>query len=677
MTKESAPHPFDQRAAVDFDLKSPFAPRGDQPQAIEKLVGSLNDGVLYQTLLGVTGSGKTFTIANVIEQVQRPTLVIAPNKTLAAQLYAEFREFFPENRVRYFVSYYDYYQPEAYIPATNTYIEKDSAINEEIDKLRHSATRALLESRDTIVVASVSCIYGLGAPQDYFNMMLFLETGQTIPREEIIKKLVAMQYTRSDFEFERGNFRVRGETIDVFPSDQDAEAIRIQLFGDDVEGLAVIDSISGKTLRKIERCAVYPVSHFVTDREAVKRAIKSIRTELEGWLPELLKQGKALEAQRLEQRTMYDLELLEEVGFCPGIENYSRHLGGRTPGSPPSTLMDYFPADLLLVIDESHVTVSQIGGMYRGDRARKQTLVDYGFRLPSALDNRPLNLDEFWARTGQAIFVSATPGEFEIERSKPHIVEQVNRPTGLLDPPVTVKPALNQVDDLLEEIRATVSKGERVLVTTLTKKMSENLAEYLREIGIKCRYLHSDINAIERVEILRGLRKGDFDVLIGINLLREGLDLVEVSLVAILDADKEGFLRSTRSLIQTMGRAARNVNGRVILYADKMTDSMRAAIAETERRRLIQGEFNKLHGIVPQSAKSEIRGALVDAEADLAEALAVGEQQIEIPKDKGAQDKLITQLRKEMFDAAAKREFEKAALLRDALNSLQERLLKV
>lgn len=677
MTEAPTPSRLDDRAAVDFALKSPFEPRGDQPQAIEQIIDNLNDGVAYQTLLGITGSGKTFTIANVIAAVQRPTLVIAPNKTLAAQLYAEFREFFPENRVRYFVSYYDYYQPEAYIPATNTYIEKDSSINDEIDKLRHSATRALLESRDTIVVASVSCIYGLGAPQDYFNMMLFLERGDVVPREDIIKKLVAMQYTRSDFEFERGNFRVRGETIDVFPSDQDAEAIRVSLFGDEVEALTIIDSISGQSLRPIDRCAVYPVSHFVTDPGAVQRAIGDIRAELNGWLPELLKQGKALEAQRLEQRTLYDLELLEEVGFCPGIENYSRHLGGRAPGSPPATLLDYFPPDLLLVIDESHVTVSQIGGMYRGDRARKQTLVDYGFRLPSALDNRPLNLDEFWARTGQTIFVSATPGEFEVERSRPHLVEQINRPTGLLDPPVSIRPALNQVDDLLEEIRRTVSGGERVLVTTLTKKMAENLAEYLREIGVRCRYLHSDINAIERVEILRGLRKGEFDVLIGINLLREGLDLVEVSLVAILDADKEGFLRSTRSLIQTMGRAARNVNGRVILYADRETDSIRAAVAETERRRKIQAAFNAEHGIVPRSAKSEIRGSLIEAEADLAEAIGCGDLSIEVPKDKAAQDALVTRLRKEMFDAAAKREFEKAAALRDALNTLQDRLLKI
>jgi excinuclease ABC subunit B len=486
-----------------------------------------------------------------------------------------------------------------------------------------------------------------------------------------------MQYTRSDFEFERGNFRVRGETIDVFPSDQDAEAIRVSLFGDEVEALTIIDSISGQSLRPIDRCAVYPVSHFVTDPGAVQRAIGDIRAELNGWLPELLKQGKALEAQRLEQRTLYDLELLEEVGFCPGIENYSRHLGGRAPGSPPATLLDYFPPDLLLVIDESHVTVSQIGGMYRGDRARKQTLVDYGFRLPSALDNRPLNLDEFWARTGQTIFVSATPGEFEVERSRPHLVEQINRPTGLLDPPVSIRPALNQVDDLLEEIRRTVAGGERVLVTTLTKKMAENLAEYLREIGVRCRYLHSDINAIERVEILRGLRKGEFDVLIGINLLREGLDLVEVSLVAILDADKEGFLRSTRSLIQTMGRAARNVNGRVILYADRETDSIRAAVAETERRRKIQAAFNAEHGIVPRSAKSEIRGSLIEAEADLAEAIGCGDLSIEVPKDKAAQDALVTRLRKEMFDAAAKREFEKAAALRDALNTLQDRLLKI
>ena len=662
-------------AAVPFRLRSEFPPAGDQPGAIRQLLANIESGVLYQTLLGVTGSGKTFTIANVLEKLDRPALVIAPNKTLAAQLYGEFREFFPENRVRYFVSYYDYYQPEAYIPSTNTYIEKDSAINEEIDKMRHSATRALLEARDVIIVASVSCIYGLGAPADYFNMMLFLEQGQTIEREEVIRKLVAMQYARSDFEFSRGNFRVRGETIDVFPSDQDAEAVRIVFFGDEVEALSVIDSISGQTLRRIERAAVYPVSHFVTGREEVLRARRSIQAELVERLRELTSQGKALEAQRLEQRTLYDLELLDEVGFCPGIENYSRHLAGRQAGEPSTTLIDYFPPDFLLIIDESHVTIPQLGGMYRGDRARKQTLVDYGFRLPSALDNRPLNLDEFWARSGQTIFVSATPGSIELGMSGLAVIEQVNRPTGLLDPGVTIRPATNQVDDILAEIRTTISAGERVLITTLTKKMAENLAEYLREIGVRCRYLHSDINAIERVEILRGLRKGEFDVLIGINLLREGLDLVEVSLVGILDADKEGFLRSTRSLIQTMGRAARNVNGRVILYADVMTDSIRAAVAETERRRKIQGEFNARHGIVPRSARSALKPSLAPSELEFTGSVTMSGVPVQVPADPREQQRLIERWRRDMFDAAAKREFERAAELRDAINALSQQLL--
>ncbi len=675
------PEAFNKRHspnAVPFKLASAFTPRGDQPQAIEKIDRNLRDGIGYQTLLGVTGSGKTFTIANVIERQQRPTLVIAPNKTLAAQLYGEFKEFFPENRVRYFVSYYDYYQPEAYVPSTDTFIEKDSAINEEIDKMRHSATRALLEATDTIVVASVSCIYGLGAPEDYFNMMLFVEEGESIGREEIIQKLVYMQYTRSDLEFSRGNFRVRGETIDVFPADEDARAIRLLFFGDEIEEIKEIDSISGSTIRKLDKAAFYPVSHFVTGKESIRKATVTIRQELQERLPEMEISGKLLEAQRLEQRTLYDLELLNEIGFCPGIENYSRHLAGREAGTPPTTLIDYFPEDFLLVIDESHVTVPQIGGMYRGDRARKQTLVDYGFRLPSALDNRPLSLDEFWARAGQTIFVSATPGQYEIDVSEGHVIEQVNRPTGLLDPKVDIRPATNQVDDLLGEIRATVEKNERVLALTLTKKMAENLAEYLREISIRCRYLHSDINAIERVEILRGLRRGDFDVLIGINLLREGLDLVEVSLVAILDADKEGFLRSGRSLIQIMGRAARNINGRVILYADKTTGSMQEAIDETERRRKIQAAFNEKHGIVPQSARSSIQSSLGNAhDFQILPEVILGEQKLEIPKDPGDQKKLITRLRKEMFDAAAKREFERAAGLRDAINTIEQELLKV
>lgn len=661
------------RENVPFSLESKFAPAGDQPNAIDALSKGLEEGRRFQTLLGVTGSGKTFTIANVLAKQNRPALVIAPNKTLAAQLYAEFREFFPKNRVRYFVSYYDYYQPEAYIPATDTYIEKDSAINEEIDKMRHSATRALLESRDSIIVASVSCIYGLGAPQDYFNMMFFAERGDVLPREAMLKKLVEMQYERADIEFVRGTFRVRGDVIDIFPSDEDSKALRLQFFGDEIEEIREIDSISGSTIRKLERCAVYPVSHFVTAKESVKKAIKTIKKELDEWLPVLISKGKALEAQRLEQRTLYDLELLSEVGFCPGIENYSRHIAGRAPGEPPATLIDYFPKDLVLVIDESHVTVSQIGGMFRGDRSRKETLVNFGFRLPSALDNRPLNFDEFWGRVGQTIFVSATPGEFELDKCGDAVVEQVNRPTGLLEPLVEIKPAGNQVDDLISEIRKTVERGDRVLVTTLTKRMAEDLSDYFRETGIRARYLHSDITTIERVEILRGLRRGDFDVLIGINLLREGLDLVEVSLVAILDADKEGFLRSTRSLIQTMGRAARNINGRVILYADTMTQSMKEAVDEVARRRKIQDSFNKAHGITPKTAQSAIRGSLV-GEMD---SVDLDGKQVAIPVDQSAQRALVESLKKQMFDAAAKREFERAAELRDAINKIQTELLKV
>jgi len=661
---------------IPFQLVSSYTPCGDQPKAIEALDQNLRSGAKYQTLLGITGSGKTFSIANVIARQNRPTLVIAPNKTLAAQLYAEFREFFPHNRVSYFVSYYDYYQPEAYVPSTDTYIEKDAAINEEIDKMRHSATRSVLEGRDAIVVASVSCIYGLGAPEDYFNMMFFAERGQQIKREEVLRKLVQMQYTRSDVQFLRGNFRVRGETVDIFPADQDARALRILFFGDEIEEIREIDSISGNTLRKIERCTVYPSSHFVTDGERVQKAIRSIRLELNDWIPKLRNQGKVLESERLKQRTLYDLELMQEIGFCSGVENYSRHLSGRAEGMPPTTLIDYFPKDFLLVIDESHVTVPQLGGMYRGDRSRKETLVNFGFRLPSALDNRPLNLDEFWERTGQTIFVSATPGDYELELSKPRLIEQVNRPTGLLDPEVSVHPATNQIDHLLGEIKKTVDQNERVLVTTLTKRMAEDLADYLRELNIKAKYLHSDINAIERVEILRGLRRGEFDVLIGINLLREGLDLVEVSLVAILDADKEGFLRSTRSLIQTMGRAARNINGRVILYADHVTRSMQEAISETERRRKIQAEFNKEHGIVPRSAVRSIDPGLAP-DLDITPEIALGQLSIQIPPDSKSQKKLLESLRKEMFEAAAKKEFEQAAALRDAINAIQTELLKV
>jgi excinuclease ABC subunit B len=662
-------------AEIPFNLLSKYSPRGDQPAAIRSLDENLRHNVRFQTLLGVTGSGKTYTVANVIAKQNRPVLVIAPNKTLAAQLYAEFKEFFPENKVRYFVSYYDYYQPEAYVPSTDTYIEKDASINEEIDKLRHSATRSILEARDTIVVASVSCIYGLGAPEEYFNMMLFLEQGQVISREEVIQKLVFMQYTRSDLEFSRGDFRVTGETVDIFPSDEDSKAIRILFFGDEIEKITEIDSISGSVLRPLPHCMAYPVSHYVTSREAVDKAIIAIKAELKDWLIRMRNDGKALEAQRLEQRTMYDLELMQEIGFCPGIENYSRHLAARAEGAPPTTLINYFPKDYLLVIDESHVTIPQIGGMSRGDRARKETLVNFGFRLPSALDNRPLHFDEFWGNVGQAIFVSATPGEYELEKSEGMVVEMINRPTGLLDPAVSVRPAKNQVDDLLGEIQATIQRGERVLALTLTKKMAEDLSEYLRELGIRARYLHSDINSIERVEILRGLRKGDFDVLIGINLLREGLDLVEVSLVAILDADKEGFLRSTRSLIQIMGRAARNVNGRVILYADKETRSINEALAETNRRRIIQAEFNRVHGITPHSARSEIQPSLVTLSEDAAVAAVIPEFVAPPPKDQKELPRYIEGLKQMMFEAAAKREYERAAQLRDAIKALQEHML--
>jgi excinuclease ABC subunit B len=664
--------PLSQPLNVPLTLRSNFEPSGDQPSAIAGLVHSLQEGERFQTLLGVTGSGKTFTMAHLAATLSRPMLVIAPNKTLAAQLYNEFKEFFPENNVSYFVSYYDYYQPEAYVPSTDTYIEKDSAINDEIDKMRHSATRSILESRDTIVVASVSCIYGLGAPEDYFNMMIFLERGDHVVRDELMLQLVHMQYKRGDVEFTRGTFRVRGETIDIFPADQDAKAIRVLFFGDEIEELSEIDSITGKTLRKLERFAVYPVSHFITDRERLKRAVLLIEAELNDWLPRLRNDGKVQEAERLERRTLYDIEMLKEVGFCSGVENYSRHLAGRDEGQPPTTLLDYFPEDVIVVLDESHVTLPQLRGMYRGDRARKQNLVDFGFRLPSALDNRPLMIEEFWERTGQMVFVSATPGDYELEVSGEHVVEQINRPTGLVDPIVTVKPALNQVDDLVSEIQATIAKGERVLVTTLTKKMSEDLSNYLREIGIQCRYLHSDIKTIERVEILRGLRRGDFDVLIGINLLREGLDLVEVSLVAILDADKEGFLRSTRSLIQTMGRAARNINGRVIFYADVMTQSMHQAISESERRRAIQLEYNELHGIIPRSASRKIDDTLSNEKVDAVSAsLVIGDQVLTVPADPKDLAKLVERLRRDMFDAASRREFERAAELRDAINRLQ------
>src|ERR1041384_1862059 len=594
-----------------FRIISDFKPQGDQPQAIERLSEGISRNLKDQVLLGVTGSGKTFTMANVNARANKPTLVIAPNKTLAAQLYNEFRELFPDNAVRYFVSYYDYYQPEAYVPSTDTYIEKDASINDEIDKLRHSATKALLERRDTLIVASVSCIYGLGSPEAYFEMMLYLEEAMIIQRDQMLRKLVDIQYQRSDHAFHRGTFRVRGNIVDIFPAYEDRSGLRIELFDDRIESIAEIDPIRGKALRRIDKATIYPASHYVTGAARMKQATLGIREELKARLKELREQRKLLEAQRLEQRTLYDLELLEEMGFCPGIENYSRHLTGRQPGEPPPTLLSYFPADFLLFIDESHVTVPQIGGMYRGDRSRKETLVEYGFRLPSALDNRPLNFQEFESCLNQVVYVSATPNDREIERSAGRVVEQIIRPTGLMDPEIIVRPARSQVDDLLDEIRKRVERNERVLVTTLTKRMAEDLTEYYQDLNVKVRYLHSDIETIERVEIIRQLRMGQFDVLVGINLLREGLDLPEVSLVAILDADKEGFLRSDRSLIQTIGRAARNVNGPVVRCADGITDSMNRAMEEPRRRRQLQSAFNKEHGITPQTVIRSLGSPLI------------------------------------------------------------------
>ena len=659
-----------------FRLAANFAPQGDQPQAIEKLVQGLAEQRRNQVLLGVTGSGKTFTMANVIARANKPTLVIAPNKTLAAQLYNEFRELFPDNAVRYFVSYYDYYQPEAYVPSTDTYIEKDASINDEIDKLRHSATKALLERRDTLIVASVSCIYGLGSPEAYFEMMLYLEEGMIIQRDQMLRKLVDIQYQRSDYDFHRGTFRVRGDIVEIFPAYEDRSGLRIELFDDRIESIAEIDPIRGKALRRIDKATIYPASHYVTGAARMKQATLGIREELRARLKELREQRKLLEAQRLEQRTLYDLELLDEMGFCPGIENYSRHLTGRQPGEPPPTLLSYFPADFLLFIDESHVTVPQIGGMYRGDRSRKETLVEYGFRLPSALDNRPLNFSEFEAMLNQTIYVSATPAEYEFGVSEGAVVEQLIRPTGLMDPEIIVRPARSQVDDLLDEIRKRVERNERVLVTTLTKRMAEDLTEYYQDLNVKVRYLHSDIETIERVEIIRQLRMGQFDVLVGINLLREGLDLPEVSLVAILDADKEGFLRSDRSLIQTIGRAARNVYGTVILYADSMTDSMRRAIDETERRRRLQAAFNQKNGITPQSITKALGSPLIKVyEADYFEIPVAAEK----PAQYGAAElsRMVRKLQKEMKQAAERLEFETAAELRDRIRELQKQELNL
>lgn len=658
----------------NFRISTSFAPKGDQPKAIKELTKGIEKGMKHQVLLGVTGSGKTFTIANVIANISRPTLVIAHNKTLAAQLYGEFKELFPGNAVEFFVSYYDYYQPEAYIPTTDTYIEKDALINDDIDRLRHSATRAVLERRDTIVVASVSCIYGIGSPQDYMDMHLFIEEGMHTERDEILRKLVEMQYNRSDVEFKRGVFRVRGDIVDVYPSFSLDKGIRIEFFGDDIDAIHEFDPLTGERLRRLEKFALFPNSHWITPKERLEPALKKIEDEMKEHVEYFLKQGKSLEAQRIEQRVRFDLEMLREFGYCHGIENYSRHLSGRAPGEPPYTLIDYFPEDFLIVIDESHATVPQIGGMYEGDRSRKQTLVDYGFRLPSALDNRPLKFKEFEHRVNQAIYVSATPGPYELEESGGRVVDQIIRPTGLIDPKLSIKPVSGQVEDLLGEIKKRAERGERVLVTTLTKKMAEDLTDYYTDLGVRARYLHSDIETLERVEILRDLRLGNFDVLIGVNLLREGLDLPEVSLVAILDADREGFLRSERSLIQTSGRAARNVNGEVILYADTITGSMQRAIDETNRRRRIQEEYNKKMKITPETVKSNIKdilSSIYESDYWTVPAVAEGKAEYELSED------TIKKLEAEMKEAAQKLEFERAAMRRDKIKELKDRMLKV
>ena len=657
-----------------FQLFQPYPPAGDQPQAIAQLVEGIEDGLSFQTLLGVTGSGKTFTMANVIARIGRPALVFAPNKTLAAQLYAEFREFFPKNAVEYFVSYYDYYQPEAYVPQRDLFIEKDSAINEHIEQMRLSATKSLLERRDVVIVASVSAIYGIGEPQAYHQMVMTLRVHDKLGQRDVIAQLIRMQYQRNETDFSRGTFRVRGDTIDVFPAEHSELAIRIELFDDEIESLQLFDPLTGKIRQKIPRFTVYPSSHYVTPREQVLGAIATIKEELRTRVAEFVGLGKLVEAQRIEQRTRFDLEMLQEIGHCKGIENYTRHLSGAKPGEPPSTLVDYMPADALMFLDESHVMIGQLGGMYNGDRARKTTLVEYGFRLPSALDNRPLKFEEFERKMRQAVFVSATPADYE-KQTASQVVEQLVRPTGLVDPEVEVRPAMHQVDDVLQEIRDRVSKNERVLITTLTKRMAEQLTDYLSDNGVKVRYLHSDVDTVERVEILRDLRLGTFDVLVGINLLREGLDIPEVSLVAILDADKEGFLRSGRSLIQTIGRAARNLNGKAILYADRMTDSMTAAIGETERRRERQVAFNLAHGITPHSVVKEVRD-LIDgvynpkgAKDDLKSAQAAAEVEALSEKDLG---KRVKQLEKQMLEHARNLEFEKAARLRDQLALLRE-----
>jgi len=657
-----------------FKLEAPFPPGGDQPKAIRELTEGLRRGDRAQVLLGITGSGKTFTMANVIHEVQRPTLIIAHNKVLAAQLYGEFKELFPENAVHYFVSYYDYYQPEAYVPTTDTFIEKDSIVNEEIDRMRHAATFALLSRRDVIIVASVSCIYGIGARETYSKMTCEVDVGTQLDRDAVLRRLVELQYERNDVDFHRGTFRVRGDTVEVFPAYEADTAIRIEWWGDQVEAMSEIDPLRGGTKRKMDRAVIFPASHYATPDETMRAAVQSIREELKQQLEVLSQQGKLLERQRLEQRTMYDLEAIEQMGFCSGIENYSRHLTGRAPGEPPPTLMDYFADDYLLIIDESHQTVPQIGAMYSGDRSRKETLVEFGFRLPSALDNRPLRFDEWHQRARQAIFVSATPADWELGQAGGVVVEQIIRPTGLIDPEVEVRPVAHQVDDLLAEIRERTSAGDKVLVTTLTKRMAEDLTEYYREIGVKVKYLHSDVDTLERIQIVRDLRRGEFDVLVGINLLREGLDIPEVSLVGILDADKEGFLRSERSLIQTIGRAARNVRGKVLLYADKETESIRLAVSETRRRREVQRAFNQEHGIVPRSASRTILD-IQPAEPmppkgkKAAQLAGLELKQID---DLDTLRSAIERLRGEMRQAAADLEFERAAALRDKARELEQ-----
>jgi len=659
---------------MGFKLVSEYKPAGDQPKAIEQLVKWINSGVRHQTLLGVTGSGKTFTLANVIAKVNRPTLVISHNKTLAAQLYSEFRSFFPHNAVEYFVSYYDYYQPEAYIPQRDLYIEKDCSINDDIDRMRHAATKALLERRDVVIVASVSCIYGLGSPEAYYGMVIPLETGKKIDRRKLLRKLTEIHYTRNEYDFHRGTFRAKGDVIEVFASHMEDTALRIELWGDEIEALFEFDPLTGEIVQELEKTTIYPATHYVSWEEMRRRAIESIRKELEERVEELKKQKKELEAQRLWQRTTFDLEMIQEIGYCKGIENYSRHFTGRAPGEPPPTLLDYLPEDALIIIDESHVTIPQLRGMVEGDRSRKKNLVDYGFRLPSAYDNRPLTFEEFEERVNQVIYVSATPGDYELEESGPYVVEQIIRPTGLMEPKVEVHPAKNQIEHLFSEIRKRVASGERVLVTTLTKRMAEDLTQYYRDMGLKVCYLHSEIETIERTEIIRDLRLGKYDVLVGVNLLREGLDIPEVSLVAILDADREGFLRSERALIQTAGRAARNINGTVILYADEITESMKKAIEETTRRRKLQEEYNKKHNITPSSIKKSIREILSSVyEADY----YTVEKTPKVPgRYKKAKDleKEIARLEKEMKAAAKELAFEKAAMIRDEIKELKKTL---